>query len=422
MIRFYAKRLERDLKRWHEKGWVTGEGYRAIHAELAHGPKLSASAALAAIGAILFGFAAISFVAANWSEIPRLARVAMLVSALWAAYGAAAHLYKRELADFAQAAVLTGALLFGAAVMLVSQMYHIDSGNLPGFMLLWTAGAAVAGLLFRSSLTLGAAMILASAWNFSELETMPQIVQWHFLPVWAALTAAIAWNRSGIGLHLAAAAFVAWLIPIEEILPSRPYPLMAAIGAAGVLAAGVVIAASSSSLVRQIAVRAIPYAVVVSFAGLLPQNLDSIVPKIEVGLAIAAAMGFAYLLLSRAIPRLWQAAPLLFAYALGVAFYGLMAVQFGRPAPGLPTMIIAAALTFAILAGGLICGIQVRSRLVMWLTFSGLVAETLTLYFDKLGNLINTSLFFLAAGAGIFGLAWVLMRYGAAPREKEAQS
>ena len=83
---------------------------------------------------------------------------------------------------------------------------------------------------------------------------------------------------------------------------------------------------------------------------------------------------------------------------------------------------IAAALTFAILAGGLICGIQVRSRLVMWLTFSGLVAETLTLYFDKLGDLINTSLFFLAAGAGIFGLAWVLMRYGAAPREKEAQS
>jgi uncharacterized membrane protein len=85
-------------------------------------------------------------------------------------------------------------------------------------------------------------------------------------------------------------------------------------------------------------------------------------------------------------------------------------------------MIIAAALTFAILAGGLICGIQVRSRLVMWLTCAGLVAETLTLYFDKLGNLINTSLFFLAAGAGIFGLAWVLMRYGAAPREMEAQS
>ena len=85
-------------------------------------------------------------------------------------------------------------------------------------------------------------------------------------------------------------------------------------------------------------------------------------------------------------------------------------------------MIIAAALTFAILASGLICGIQVRSRLMMWLAFAGLVTETLTLYFDKLGDLINTSLFFLLAGAGIFGLAWVLMRFGGPPQEKEAQS
>jgi uncharacterized membrane protein len=223
-------------------------------------------------------------------------------------------------------------------------------------------------------------------------------------------------------LHLAAAALVAWLIPIGQSLPSHPHTLVAAIGAAGVLAAGAVMAASRNRLARQVAIRAIPYAAIVSFAGLLPQDLASIVPKVEVGLAIAAAAGFAYVLLSQAMPRLQPAAPLLFAYALGVAFYGLMVVQFGRPAASLPTMVIAAALTFAILAGGLICGIQVRSRLLMWLAFAGLVTETLTLYFDKLGDLINTSLFFLLAGAGIFGLAWVLMRFGGAPVEQEARS
>ncbi len=421
MIRFYAKRLERDLARWREKGWVTEDGQRAILDELAHGPKVTASAALAAIGAILFGFAALSFVAANWNEISRLARVAMLVGALWAANGAAAYLYKRELPNFAQAAALTGALFFGAAVLLVTQMYHIDSDNLPGFMLLWTGGAAAAGLLFRSSLTLGAAMILAAAWNYFALSVAPEIVHWGFLPVWAALTAAIAWNRSGIGLHLAAAAFVAWLISIE-FLPSHLYTLMAALGAAGVLAAGAVLAAGESSFARQVAIRAIPYAIAVSFAGLLPQDPVTILPEIEAVLAIAAGVGFAYLLLGRVIPRLQPAAPLLFAYALGVAFYGLMAVQYGRPVVGLPIMIGAAALTYAILAGGLICGIQVRSRLLMWLTYAGLVAETLTLYFNKLGALIDTSLFFLGAGAGIFGLAYVLMRFGGGPREREAQS
>jgi hypothetical protein len=160
----------------------------------------------------------------------------------------------------------------------------------------------------------------------------------------------------------------------------------------------------------------------VSFAGLLPQDAASCIPEIEAGLAIAAAMGFAALLLSGSVPRLQLAAPLLFAYALGVAFYCLMSVQFGRPAPGLLTVIIAAALNFAILAGGLICGIHARSRLVMSLTYAGLVAETLTLYFDKLGDLINTSLFFLAAGASIFGLAWVLMRFGGSALAKETQT
>ena len=130
MIRIYARRLERELKRWHEKGWVTGEGYQAILAEQAQGARLTAS------GAVLLGFAAISFVAANWDEIPRLLRVSILVAALWAAYGGAAYLYERGLPDFAQAAVLSGALFFGAAVMLTTQMYHISSGNLPGFMLL----------------------------------------------------------------------------------------------------------------------------------------------------------------------------------------------------------------------------------------------------------------------------------------------
>ena len=44
------------------------------------------------------------------------------------------------------------------------------------------------------------------------------------------------------------------------------------------------------------------------------------------------------------------------------------------------------------------------------------------LYIDKLGDLINTSLFFLLAGAAIFALAWVLMRYGGASRATEVRS
>ncbi len=421
MIRIYAKRLERDLKRWHEKGWVTGEGYRAILAEQGQSAKLTASAALTVVGAVLLGFAAISFVAANWNEIPRLLRLSVLVSALWAAYGGAAYLYERGLPDFAQGAVLTGSMFFGAAVVLVAQMYHIASGDMAGFMLLWTAGAAVAGLLFQSSLTLAFAMILASLWNFAEAETIPDAVQWHFLPVWAALTGALAWNRSGLGLHIAAAALAVWLINIEAILPSHPYTVIAAIGAGGVLAACLVLAIAESALVQQIAVRAVPYFMIVCFAGLLPQGRHTDAAAIETVLAIAGGLAVALLMLSGTESRLQQIAPLLFAFALGVAYYGLAIIQFYWHLD-LTATVTMAGLTFAVLAGALICGIQVRSRLVMWLSFAGLVTEMLWLYLDKLGNLINTSLFFLIAGASIFALAWVLMRYGGAPRQKEARS
>ncbi len=421
MIRFYAKRLERDLKHWLEKGWVTEEGYRAILAEQAQGAKLSASAALAAIGAVLLGFAAISFVAANWNEIPRILRVAMLTSGLWAAYGSAAYLYKRELPDFAQAAVLAGALLFGASVMLVTQMYHIDSGDLPGFMFLWMAGAAAAGLLFRSSLALSCAMILAGAWFLSEMGPEPHTVQWHFLPVWAALSASLIWNRTGIGLHVAAAVLTVWLISIEFIVPSHPDTIIAAIGAAGVFATAGVIAAAESDLARRVAVRAIPYAIIVCFGGLLAQNPHSNAPAIEAGLAIASGTGLAVLMLSEAKSRLQQVAPLLFSFALAVAFYALCAIQFAQHI-SLSTLVATAALTLAILAGALICGIQTRSKLVMWLAYNGLFAEILTLYFEKIGSLINTSLFFLVMGIAIIALASVLMRYGNAPRETEASS
>ena len=58
----------------------------------------------------------------------------------------------------------------------------------------------------------------------------------------------------------------------------------------------------------------------------------------------------------------------------------------------------------------------------MWLAYMGIVIEVLTLYFEKLGTLINTSLFFLVMGVAIFGPARVVMRFGDAPHETEVQS
>jgi uncharacterized membrane protein len=246
-------------------------------------------------------------------------------------------------------------------------------------------------------------------------------VQWEFLPLWAALTAAIAWNRSAVGLYAAAASLSVWLVMIGVTLSSHPFTAVAATGAvlAGVSAAVVVVA--ENELARRIAARAIPFAIAVCFGGLFGQPDDGArAIVIEIVLAIGAGAAAGYVMLTRKYAKVQPIVPLLFAYALGVAFYGLAVEQFHRHL-SLHTVVMAAGLTFVILAGALICGIQARSRSIMWLAYAGLVTETLWLYLDKLGNLINTSLFFLIAGAAMFGLARVLMRYGGAERETEVR-
>src|SRR5919201_1337468 len=86
----YRSRLERDLPRWQAQGWVSKEGAGAIRKELeAAGRGVGLSATLAILGAVLIGFAAMSFVAAHWQEMSKLARLALLFAGLWSAYGLA---------------------------------------------------------------------------------------------------------------------------------------------------------------------------------------------------------------------------------------------------------------------------------------------------------------------------------------------
>jgi uncharacterized membrane protein len=65
----YRSKLDNDLPRWREAGWLTAEGEASIRKDVAsHGRSLELAPALAIIGAVLIGFAAMSFIAANWDE------------------------------------------------------------------------------------------------------------------------------------------------------------------------------------------------------------------------------------------------------------------------------------------------------------------------------------------------------------------
>jgi len=142
--RIYLARLKRDLDRWIERGWVTPANAQAIlndtgaDATTRYIPQI-----LAVMGAVLVGFAAMTFVAANWAVIPKIVKLTLLFAALWSAWGAAVFAERRGHTAYAEAAVIGGLALFGANIMLIARIYHVASAT-PTWVLLWSLVALAA--------------------------------------------------------------------------------------------------------------------------------------------------------------------------------------------------------------------------------------------------------------------------------------
>jgi uncharacterized membrane protein len=349
----YAKRLNRDLVRWREAGWIGADGEAAIRRDIVEHDKhrLDLASALGILGAVLIGFAAMSFVAAHWSEMPRLFRLAMIFGGLFACYGIAGVLFDRKHPTFAHAAILAGVALFGAGIMLIAQMFHIE-GHPPDAVLTWALGALAAGALLQSNPALALAMLLVCLWTGWEMTDSGE-VHWGFLLGWGAVTAAIAWQRWAGGLHLAAVALALWIVSLGYYL----------------------------------------------FDG----NGHGIV--VGIGLLIAAAGVAAPL----ADERLHGWSTPIIAYGMSIAFAGLFALQFIKEMP-LDYFILLAILALALVLGGIGLGLKMGSPALLWLGYAGFSIEVLGIYFKTVGTLLGSSLFFLSAGILVILLSIVAYR------------
>jgi uncharacterized membrane protein len=360
----YAKRLDRDLARWREAGFITADGESAIRRDVAANPgsKLALASALGILGAVLIGFGAMSFVAAHWNDMPRLFRLALIFTALFASYGAAGVLFERKHPIFAHTAILIGVSIFGAGIMLIAQMFHIE-GHPPDAVLTWALGALAAGILLKSNPALAAAMLLVCLWSGWETGD-GKGVHWWFLLGWAAVTAAIVWQRWIAGLHLAAVAMAFWLI-------SLGYWLFDGHGHGVVVGIGLLIAA----------------------AGVAAPTIDE---------------------------RLSGWSTSIIAYGMAIAYAGLFALQFFENT-AVDGFILLAILSLALVLGGVALGLTTGSPALLWLGYAGFSIEVLGIYFKTVGTLFGSSLFFLSAGILVIILSVVAYRLharvhpGAAP-------
>jgi len=354
---WYRHKVERDLARWQAAGWVSETGAGAIRADLvSRKSPFGVAPIFAMLGAILFGCAVMTFVAAHWTGMSKLTRLALLLAGLWACYAAAFGLFRRQLDVFAHAAVLGGIAIFGASIMLIAQMYHME-GNPPDAVLTWALGALLTTVLVRSPAALAATFVLAVVWSSYE-RSLGEAAHWQFLPLWGATAVAAAWLGWRPGLHLAAISLIIWLIPLGFfLLDHHAHWIVAAVGALAALGA----AAAGPAIDRRIAASGalFAYAVIVAFAGLyVPAFVDQ---------------------------SLFYRAP---------------------DAPWTMQLVLLAVLTLALLLAAMLWALRTGNRGALWLAYGGFALEVFSLYVKTFGTLLDTSLFFLVAALVVSALAW----------------
>ena len=240
----YKARLTDDLDEWIRAGLVPAENRRAILDRVADGRRIDASAALAVIGALLLGAAAIAFVAANWGAIPRLPRFALILG-LFAAVACAAAWTARD----GRRPLMTNTLLavaacvYAAAIGLTGQIFDIAGDPQAA---LRGAGLAAGGLALAGRSSAAAIVALALfgmgefAGEFGRGET-----RWLIFAAPAGMALAWLWTSRPLA-HAASLALIVGLVAVISLYER--------FGAPGLLA-GAAVLAGLAALSRQLGER-----------------------------------------------------------------------------------------------------------------------------------------------------------------------
>ena len=179
----FRRRLRVEVTHWRDERLITAEQADSILGRYDLPPGAGGSAignrtvsVIAIMGAALIGLGIIAFIAANWSEIPTLAKLALMVVGTPVIYVAGGLLsYRFGFVRIGTAVILLGAIAFGASIHLVAQTYHVPV-NHPNLMPAWFLGVIPLAYIIRSQSVLGLSLIiLLVATAFRAQEWVPDV-------------------------------------------------------------------------------------------------------------------------------------------------------------------------------------------------------------------------------------------------------
>lgn len=394
----YLKRLRQDLEKWVERGWVTPAHAQSIltdasgGAAVRHIPQI-----LAILGAVLVGFAVMSFVAANWAEIPKIIRLLMIFTALWVAWGAAWFADRRGHTAYAEAGVVAGLALFGANIMLIAQIYHVTSST-PEWVFLWCLVALAAAWMLPSRSALASTYLLAILWTAWALDYNEQTDWLFFLPWTLAtwLTMRLSWRA---GLHLALLTLWVWAgvnaETLQDLIGCNTGELVALFALVALVQWVLGLRLSSTSI--RFGSLLENYGMFVAFAAFATFQLEDgyngagvlWYALALVALTAVGALAFGEVTARRLSMRDYGG---IIVLGLGATLYPLLGHHDGY------SLLIYATLFLALSVWLVAYGTARNHRFAINAGLIAFAGECLYLYFQTLGTLLNTAAFFALGG------------------------
>ena len=154
------KFLETEGPAWVADGLISEEQRLKLLAR--YPPEASAGGLLPVLGSVLVGLSGLSLVAANWQALPEALRLALLLGSLLAAYAAGAYFLRRGNPDLGHGLIGLGLLLFGASIVLTSQLYQLVGYDASG-LLAWVVAGVALSYVYGSRLLVLLTVLIGAA-------------------------------------------------------------------------------------------------------------------------------------------------------------------------------------------------------------------------------------------------------------------
>lgn len=412
----YRRRLDADLARWQADGVIASGVGEAIRAALPPAPRsVNIPTVVGILGGLLIAAAFLAFVAANWTEIARPARFAILLAGIAGAYAVGAWFDRSNRPHLADIGATVGSIVFGASIALVGQMYHLAE-DFAGGLMLWSAGSLIAAVLTGSRGALAVALAAGCFWSGMRVTEVATAPHWPFVAFWlVGAVLATVWN-SPVARHLVGVAALGWLatIFIGVVDRSSANPILPTVGSAALLfGSGLALASFRSGSLRALGLTLSTYASFALALILAPVGMGEFASRARSAPDWALICGVSGIVLTFAVAVAGRRAGHVFA---GLSLVLAMMVAAGwtgaaaLPQPWTTQPWTAYALALASMLSLVVSGMldDVRPRIVAGWIGLGLLIAGIT--WAVRGSLLQRAVFLAIAGAVAVALAALLAR------------